>query len=34
MQALISGDVPAMASQAPGVFAIYQRGLQNHATDK
>jgi hypothetical protein len=24
----------AMASQAPGVFAIYQRGLQNHATDK
>jgi TetR/AcrR family transcriptional regulator len=27
MQALISGDVPAMAVQAPGVFAIFQRGL-------
>ncbi|MBA3059089.1 MAG: TetR/AcrR family transcriptional regulator [Gammaproteobacteria bacterium] len=33
MQSLISGDVAAMASQAPGVFAIYQRGLQNHASD-
>jgi TetR/AcrR family transcriptional regulator len=27
MQALISGDVAAMAHLAPGVFAIYQRGL-------
>ncbi|MEP6964626.1 MAG: TetR family transcriptional regulator [Polaromonas sp.] len=27
MQALISGDVGAMAGQAPGVFAIYLRGL-------
>lgn len=27
MQALISGDVPAMARQAPGVFAIFQGGL-------
>lgn len=27
MQALISGDVPAMAKQAPGVFAIFQGGL-------
>lgn len=28
MQALISGDVNAMAQQAPGVFAIVQRGMQ------
>ena len=27
MQALISGEVGAMAGQAPGVFAIYLRGL-------
>ncbi len=27
MQALISGDVVAMAAQAPGVFTIYLRGL-------
>ncbi|MDR3368744.1 TetR/AcrR family transcriptional regulator [Rhodoferax sp.] len=27
MQALISGDVAAMTRLAPGVFAIYQRGL-------
>ncbi len=27
MQALISGDVGAMVGQAPGVFAIYLRGL-------
>jgi AcrR family transcriptional regulator len=27
MQALISGDVPAMAKQAPSVFAIFQGGL-------
>jgi len=27
MQALISGDVSAMAAQAPGVFTIYLRGL-------
>ena len=27
MQALISGDVSAMAAQAPGVFALYLRGL-------
>lgn len=33
MQALISGDVAAVAAQAPGVFAIYQRGLQNRPTD-
>ncbi len=33
MQALMSGDVPAMALQAPGVFAIYQRGLQTCTTD-
>ena len=31
MQSLISGDVPAMVQQAKGVFAIYQRGLLNHA---
>jgi AcrR family transcriptional regulator len=29
MQTLISGDVAAMARQAPGVFEIVQRGLQN-----
>jgi len=28
-QALISGDVNAMAQQAPGVFAIVQRGIQS-----
>lgn len=28
MQALVSGNVSAMTLQAPGVFAIYQRGLQ------
>jgi AcrR family transcriptional regulator len=33
MQALISNDLPAMAAQAPGVFAIYQRGVQKAATD-
>ena len=33
MQALISGDVPAMAVQAPGVFALYQRALQSHPQD-
>lgn len=33
MQALISGDVNAMAQQAPGVFAIVQRGLQNPNID-
>jgi AcrR family transcriptional regulator len=33
MQALISGDVAAMAVQAPGVFAIVQRGLQNRSID-
>ncbi|MHB8950870.1 MAG: TetR/AcrR family transcriptional regulator [Rhodoferax sp.] len=33
MQALISGDVPAMALQAPGVFALYQRALQSHPQD-
>ena len=27
MQSLISGQVAAMAAQAPGVFEIYQRGL-------
>jgi AcrR family transcriptional regulator len=33
IQALLSGDVPAMALQAPGVFAVYQRGLQPRPTD-
>jgi AcrR family transcriptional regulator len=33
MQALISGDVPAMARQAPAVFAIYQRGLLARTPD-
>lgn len=33
MQALISGDVPAMALQAPGVFALYQRALQSQRQD-
>ncbi len=33
MQALISGDVPAMAAQAPGLFALYQRALQCHPQD-
>lgn len=27
MQSLMSGDVTGMSAQAPGVFAIYQRGL-------
>ena len=27
MQSLLSGDVAAMAGQAPGVFALYRRGL-------
>lgn len=31
MQSLISGDVAGMAAQAPGVFAIYQRGLRADA---
>jgi len=34
MQALISGDVNTMAEQAPGVFAIYQRGIQSLQTDQ
>jgi AcrR family transcriptional regulator len=33
MQALISNDLPAMAAQAPSVFAIYQRGVQHAAVD-
>ncbi len=33
MQALISGNVADMARQAPGVFALYQRGLQRRPTD-
>lgn len=33
IQALLSGDVPAMASRAPGVFAVYQRGLQATPTE-
>jgi AcrR family transcriptional regulator len=33
MQALISNDLPAMAAQAPSVFAIYQRGVQHVAAD-
>jgi AcrR family transcriptional regulator len=33
MQALISNDLPAMAAQAPGVFAIYQCGVQHAAAD-
>lgn len=33
MQSLMSGDVGAMAQQAPGVFAIYQRGIQRQPTD-
>lgn len=33
IQALVSGDAPAMALQAPSVFAIYQRGLQARTTD-
>ena len=27
MQSLVSGQVQAMARQAPGVFAIYLRGI-------
>ena len=33
MQSLISCDVAGMRAQAPGVFAIYQRGLLAHPTD-
>ncbi|MDD2880686.1 MAG: TetR family transcriptional regulator [Rhodoferax sp.] len=33
MQALMSGNVSAMTKQAPGVFAIYQRGLQAAPND-
>jgi AcrR family transcriptional regulator len=33
MQALISNDLPAMAAQAPGVFAIFQRGVQQAPND-
>lgn len=33
IQALMSGDAPAMALQAPSVFAIYQRGLLARTTD-
>lgn len=33
MQAMISNNVPAMAAQAPGVFAILQHGLQCQPTD-
>jgi TetR/AcrR family transcriptional regulator len=32
MQSLLSGDVAAMAHQAPGVFVLYQRGLTATAT--
>jgi TetR/AcrR family transcriptional regulator len=31
MQSLISGQVQAMAAQAPGVFTIYLRGLAAHS---
>ena len=27
MQSLLAGDVAAMRRQAPGVFAIYRRGI-------
>jgi AcrR family transcriptional regulator len=33
MQSLLSGDVAGITAQAPGVFAIYQRGLQTCPTD-
>jgi TetR/AcrR family transcriptional regulator len=33
MQAMISNNVPAMAAQAPGVFAILQHGLQYQPND-
>lgn len=33
MQALISGHVADIARQAPGVFALYQRGLLRRPTD-
>jgi AcrR family transcriptional regulator len=33
MQSLMSGDVAGMTTQAPGVFALYQRGLQPCPTD-
>lgn len=33
MQAMISNNVPAMAAQAPGVFAILQQGLQCQSND-
>ncbi len=32
MQSMISGDMASMATLAPGVFAIYQRGLQASAS--
>ena len=32
MQAMISNNVQAMVAQAPGVFAIVQRGLENPPT--
>lgn len=31
MQSLLSGDVPAMARQAPGVYTLYQRALTGAA---
>ncbi len=31
MQAMISGQVEAMAAQAPGVFTIYLRGIARSA---
>ncbi|MBP6006760.1 MAG: TetR/AcrR family transcriptional regulator [Rhodoferax sp.] len=33
MQALISNDLPAMAAHAPGVFGIFQRGVQQSPYD-
>ena len=29
MQSMLSGDLPRMRADAPGVFAIYQRGMRN-----
>lgn len=29
MQSMLSGDIKRMLSDAPGVFAIYQRGVRN-----
>ncbi|MDP2834605.1 MAG: TetR family transcriptional regulator [Pseudomonadota bacterium] len=31
MQSMLSGDIERIRSDAPGVFAIYQRGISNHA---